>query len=113
MKYINVQGLSRDTFIEIENTIDESEIYLLSETQQKIDKLKSNENIIKVTKMRNLNEKKGEGLMILFRRDNVFKIDYEKVETKSKDLLHVDFKIGAEKLRLYWCIFLCIIVKIM
>ena len=99
MKYINVQGLSRDKFIEIENTIEKSEIYLLSETQQKIDKLKINENIINVSSMRNLNEKKGGGLMILFRRDNIFKIDYEKVETKSKDLLHVDFKIGAEKIK--------------
>ena len=77
-----------------------NEIYLLTETQQKIDKLEEKENIIKIIKMREPNDKKVGGMMVLYRVDNKFVTNHEEKETRSKDILDIEFKIGPEKCRI-------------
>ena len=84
---LNIQGLARAKQVEVEELIKgKGSIICLTETQQKYDKITWTDNFGKVEKMRDVSDKKGGGLLILFKLNDWFKL--EQMETKNADVLY-------------------------
>lgn len=94
---INIQGLTKQKLMEIESNISEKKIYFLTETQQKYDKLMVSKGLSKVESNRDMKDKKGGGLMIIY-NNNIFEI--EKMETEHKDILYTSWKLHNLELRI-------------
>ena len=94
--YVNIRGLTDSKYTEIASKLKENEIIMLTETQLKIDKLKHDDGVIRLNSMRDMQDKKGGGLEIIVRKDFCCKLEYAKINTHSKDILHVKMKIGPE-----------------
>ena len=96
---INIQGLTKPKLLELETLMRKNcDILCLTETQQKYDKLEFAQGIKNIANMRNKNDKKGGGLLIMYKNTNL--IELQKVQTKCSDILHVVGKIMNEKVRL-------------
>ncbi len=93
IKLLNVQGLTNAKMYELEKLIkSEQELLCLTETQQKIDKIKMSQNLRKLENMRQEKDRKGGGLMIIWQEGK--NIELNKVDTLNKDLLYVRGNIG-------------------
>ena len=97
MKSVNIQGLTNIKMGELERLIDDNTIMCLTETQLKIDKIKTTENVMYVDSMREMQDKKGGGLRILWRKGK--EVDVEEIDTKIRDILCV--KCRASRLCFY------------
>ena len=96
---LNVQGLTRAKQVEIEELIKEKgSIICLTETQQKYDKITWTDSFGKVEKMRDVSDKKGGGLLILFKLNDWFKL--EQIETKNADVLYATIKASGSVLHI-------------
>ena len=91
---LNVQGLSQPKMIEIEQLlcVNDTSIFCLTETHQTRNTIKMNDDIQILSKMRNIKEKKGGGLMLLWNKNNGIKI--EKIDTNHSDILLAFVEIG-------------------
>ena len=69
-KLLKIQGLTKAKAIEIEQLLDKNVILCLTETQQKVDSVNFSKGIQYETSMRRYDDKKGGGLMILYRESN-------------------------------------------
>ena len=87
IKLINIQGLSQHKVNEIENLITDNTLLCLTETQQTLDKTKWNNDYNRYTSMRCKEEKRGGGLMLLFKDQK--SICVQQAKTKLKDILIV------------------------
>ena len=83
--------------MEIETNITENKIYCLTETQQKYDRLSISQGIAKIESHRENKDKKGGGLMILYKEN---KTEIEKIETKQKDILYAKCKIATLEIKI-------------
>lgn len=73
--------------VEIEEMINDNySIVCLTETQLKYNKIKINENCVMINKMRELQDRKGGGLMILYKKGS--ECDLKQINTKHNDVLH-------------------------
>ena len=86
VKCINIQGLTNVKITELENIINKDTLLCLTETQLKIDKVKISEGLKYVENMRESQDKKGGGLMMLWR--NEVELCVEKIDTKLRDILY-------------------------
>ena len=78
--------------MDIERELKENTIFCLTETQKKIDDIKMNQGIHALSSMRNNSERKGGGLMIIYRSiDDIF---LEKIENANNDILITEGNIG-------------------
>ena len=80
--------------MEIDSNITINRIYLLTETQQKFDKLALSQGLTKVENNREFKDKTGGGLMI------VFNIEIEKLKTQQKDILYTKCQIFNLELKI-------------
>lgn len=87
MKLINIQGLTQSKMIELEELIDEHSIVFLTETQQKRKTVRLSEVNRQISKMRELNDKKGGGLCILWKEQE--HVSLQEINTTHSDLLVV------------------------
>ena len=92
IKFINIQGLTYQKYLELEELIDDDTILCVTETQQKIDKLNIRKNLIKITQMRKKESKKGGGLMIITKQNS--NIEIEDIKTLHEDCLQMQVKFG-------------------
>ena len=83
--------------MEIETNITENKIYCLTETQQKYDRLSISQGIAKIESHRENKDKKGGGLMILYKENQT---EIEKIETKQKDILYAKCKIATLEIKI-------------
>ena len=97
IKLLNIQGLTKVKAIELENLFGNKDILCLTETQQKLEKNNFSKNVKYVTSMRDVKEKKGGGLMILYKNGNIL---MKKIETIHKDILIIQCKIYGLELRM-------------
>ncbi|XP_068205230.1 uncharacterized protein PF3D7_1120000-like [Palaemon carinicauda] len=100
-KIINIQGLTKQKYMEMESLLNDSfdiNIVVLTETQQKIDKINISDGTIKKESMRDFKDKKGGGLMVIYKDDK--DIEMEKVNSKNLDILDVKGNILKKKVRL-------------
>ena len=74
IKCINIQGLTKQKYLEIEKEIDNKTIMCLVETQEKFEKIIERDNLEKHVSRRKMEDKKGGGIMILKKKDNNIKI---------------------------------------
>ena len=81
--------------MEVEKEMTKNRLFFLTETQQKIDKLIVSQGITKIENNRELKDKKGGGLMILYNSEN---IEIEKIETQQKDILYTKCRIANLKI---------------
>lgn len=65
---INIQGLTQVKAVEIEQLFEEHDILCLTETQQKFEKVNFSRDVGYITSMRDMQDKKGGGLMILYKK---------------------------------------------
>ena len=79
---INIQGLTKAKYLEVEDILNEentNNIVCITETQQKIDKTVESKGVKKHIAMRNMDDKKGGGLMILYREEEKMELKIEKI----------------------------------
>ena len=89
---VNVQGLTELKLFELEGILqNRCEIMCLTETQQKRQKLVESEGIEKIEGMRELQDKKGGGLLFLWKQEDKFRAT--RTPTECKDILNVHFKL--------------------
>ena len=92
IRYINIQGLTKTKIIEVEQLIQsENDVVVLVETQLKHDRIDVSENICKYDSMRDIEEKRGGGIMILYR--NSQNLQMEKKESTCRDMLTIKMSI--------------------
>ena len=91
LNFINVQGLSQIKFTEIENIM-EDQIFILSETQLKRNRIRYKPSTRVINKMRLMHDRKGGGLMFVWKEN--LDTEIEEIETKAIDLLMTKCKIG-------------------
>lgn len=82
-----VQGLTQTKIIEIKKLINDNIVLCLTETQEKIRKVKMKEDIEVVDNMREIQDRKGGGIMYLHKK--IKKIKMIKQESKMKDYLFI------------------------
>ena len=97
IKLLNIQGLTKVKAIELESLFGNNDILCLTETQQKMEKINFSKNVKYVTSMRDVEEKKGGGLMILYKNGNIL---MKKIETIHKDILIIQCQIYGLELRM-------------
>ena len=91
---LNVQGLTNSKVIDIANLVKhECKIMCLTETQLKHDKVDIPDGIEKIESMRQLKDRKGGGLLILFERN--IGIQITKLATAHSDILHAKVEIAS------------------
>ena len=100
INFLNIQGLSQRKFMEIENKM-ENDIFLLVETQLKQDKLKHQEKTRVLNKMRDITDRKGGGLMTVWRENS--NINIEEIKTKHRDIMMIKCNMGKKE-------FFCVII---
>ena len=83
--------------IELESLFGNNDILCLTETQQKMEKVNFSKNVKYVTSMQDVEEKKGGGLMILYKNGNIL---MKKIETIHKDILIIQCQIYGLELRM-------------
>ena len=83
--------------IELESLFGNNDILCLTETQQKLEKINFSKIVKYVTSMRDVKEKKGGGLMILYKNGNIL---MKKIETIHKDILIIQCQIYGLELRM-------------
>ena len=90
---VNVQGLTNTKAIDITQFLREKcDIMCLTETQLKYDKVGFPAGIERVESMREFKDKKGGGLLILFKKNGGIKMT--KMETRHRDILHTRVEIA-------------------
>ena len=98
---INIQGLTKAKYLEVEDILNEentNNIICITETQQKIDKTVESKGVKKHIAMRNMDDKKGGGLMILYREEEKMELKIEK--SRSKDILDMKGNVMNKSVRL-------------
>ena len=85
IKLINIQGLTQVKTTEIEGEIKENTIFCVTETQNKYQKTHVHENVSCLHSWRDSDDKKGGGLLILYRNSTHF--DCKKEESGHNDIL--------------------------
>jgi len=100
--FINVQGLTDVKAIELERIMSESrygelKLVALLETHQKYRKINFSDELGIIERMRELKDKKGGGLMILYRKDDLLKMEISQRETTNSDILAVKVVVGCLK----------------
>ena len=92
IRLINIQGITDRKNLEIEETFfsnkEEYNIVCLTETQQKIDKIRVNRKLENFKRMRDEKDKKGGGLQIMMERRETVK--FEQKETRDKNILEIE-----------------------
>ena len=92
IKYVNIQGLTKAKMAEIEKLIDSDKVIIcLTETHQKIDNITLDDSLLNISEMRDSMDKKGGGLMIVYKKNN--HILLQKEASRNKDILTVKGKI--------------------
>ena len=97
-KLLNIQGLTNTKITEIQEEIDQDTIFCLTETQKKWNNIKTNHDLQVLSRMRSSDERKGGGLMLIYRKNA--KIDLKVVENKNSDNLIVEGAIRENKIRI-------------
>ena len=99
LNLINIQGLTKPKLAELEEMFSEQcDILCITETHQKLDKLETDKSLIRIESMRKANDKKGGGLMILYKRNSG--INLSKKPSKNEDILEVEGTIAHQPVRL-------------
>ena len=88
--YVNIQCLTQAKMAEVEQMLGVGhDIVLLTETHQKNNKIDAADGIGKIESMRTLKDKKGGGMMALFRNDNSV-LQVKKLHSKHPDLMEIE-----------------------
>ena len=96
---INTQGLTKQKLMELEKMLSSNcDILCLTETHQRYDKLDIDRNLVKVESMRKGQDKKGGGLMIIYKKSSSIKLDI--IPSRSADILDVQGTIAGRKVRM-------------
>ena len=95
IKLLNVQCLTQTKMIELEENMDKETIFFLTETHKRDNSVRNKDDTRFIHKTRDLSDKKGGGLMMLWKSD----IDMKSRElpTKSGDILFTENMIGSYK----------------
>ena len=92
---LNIQGLTRLKMLEVQKILaDEKEpvIMCLTETHQKQDKIQLSKGFKKIEKMRDSHDKKGGGLMIIYREKDDVEMTIK--DTKECDIMEAEVEVG-------------------
>lgn len=87
-RILNIQGLSKVKAKEMEELVDKNSLLCLTETQKKIRDINFNNSFTIIEGMRELDDRKGGGLLLLYMKDNG--LICSKVETRNRDILCVN-----------------------
>ena len=96
--FINVQGLTKSKLLELQEFVDYRTILCLAETQHKFDKLNVREDLEKYICMRNLNSKKGGGIMVIKKKDTNIKV--KNVFSIHEDCMIIECQVRGLKFKL-------------
>ena len=99
MGLINIQGLTKQKMTELEQMFNsDCDILCLTETHQRYDKLLVDSSLVKLESMRKEQDKKGGGLMIVYKRTSNIKL--EVMPSRNADILDVQGTIAHKEVRI-------------
>ena len=84
---INVQGITQAKVIDIEKLLEDNCVMCLTETQEKVRKVKISDNIEVMESMREVQDRKGGGIMVLHRKNK--NVSMHRQENRLKDYLFI------------------------
>lgn len=90
--------MTNEKLSEVYQEIQTHSILCLTETQKKIDNIRTSDQIKVISKMREVDERKGGGLMVLYREEEDFY--FEKVAGGWNDCLDLRGKMGKENINM-------------
>ena len=103
MKLINIQGLTNAKMIELLEILQEKDgetcILFMTETQQKFRRVDFGDKFVQLEKMRDVNDKKGGGLMVVMRQMSESSI--EELRCADSDVLRLMISIHPYKLNVF------------
>ena len=103
VKLLNVGGLTNEKYTELEREIGEQTLLCLTETQKKVDDIKRAKDIKGISSMREDEEKRGGGLMVMYREREGFR--WAKIENGIPDILEIEGRLGDIEARIFLCYF--------
>ena len=80
-------------FAEIENSIDD-ELFFIVETQLKQNRIRYQRNTKVINKMRDVEDRKGGGIMVVWKHDYDGKI--EEIKTRNSDLMLIKYEVKGK-----------------
>ena len=95
IKVLNIQGLTKVKYGEVLEMVKDNSILCLTETQKKVRDINISKEIIVMESMRDQKDKKGGGIMVLYKDSK--EIELKKIDCKNKDLLQLKGSIYGEK----------------
>ncbi len=95
---MNIQGLTKVKYTELEELIDDKSILCLTETQKKVRNIIARDDIKILDNMREIKDKKGGGIMMLYKESKGLK--FKKIISQSNDLLHVKGEMWGWNIRI-------------
>ena len=99
---INIQGLTKQKYIELESMLNDKSynknMIVITEKQQKIDKINPSKGAKIVNSVREEKDKKGGGISVIYKEST--DIEMEKIVSKSKDILELKGRIYNKKIRM-------------
>ena len=96
---INIQGLTKQKLTVLEQMFNSTcDVLCLTETRQRYDRLDVDKNLIKLENMRKGQDKKGGGLMVIYKSNNNIKFDV--IPSRNADILDVQGTIAANEIRI-------------
>ena len=98
IKYLNIQGLTNVKYSEIYGEIGEGVVMCLTETQKKVNNIRVAENLITIESMREMEERRGGGVMVLFEEKEDLRL--EKEVNEYRDCLEMKGNFGREMVNL-------------
>ena len=96
---LNVQGLTNAKIIELEELMDNKSLLCLTETQLKIQKVNIDKEYRIYDSMRETNDKKGGGILMMHRISSNFNLN--QLRNSHKDYVYVEGEIGGIKLFIF------------
>ena len=97
IKIINIQGLTNEKYTELQEELKEKTILCMTETQKKVDNIKRGEKIGAYSSMRQKEEKKGGGIMVMFEEKDGLEVEEVNIVGKNSDWMMVRVKEGGEE----------------
>ena len=98
IKCLNVQGLTNQKYAEIFGEMGEKVVMCLTETQKKVNNIRTGKHLEVIESMRDIEDRKGGGLMVLYEEKE--DLSLEKKDGGHRDCLEMTGKFGREKVNL-------------
>ena len=98
IKCLNVQGLTNQKYLEIYDEVERRVVMCLTETQKKVNNIRTADHLKIIESMREMEDRRGGGIMVIYEEENGLSLDEE--ESGHRDCLQMKGNFGNETINL-------------